>query len=60
LGKEKIVPKLLNARAPEDGEEERKIRKLAGSRHAPGDWILTGRLLRGRFLMTVWCFVGPE
>jgi hypothetical protein len=34
------VPKLLSARAPQDAEEERKIRKLAGSRHAPGDWIM--------------------
>ncbi len=30
------MPKLLRARAPEDAEEERKIGKLAGSRHAPG------------------------
>ena len=28
------MPKLLRARAPEDVEEERKIGKLAGSRHA--------------------------
>ena len=33
------MPKLLRACAPQDREEERKIRKLAGSRHAPGDWI---------------------
>jgi transposase len=36
--KEKFVPKLLYARAPQGAEEERKIRKLAGSRHAPADW----------------------
>ena len=35
------VPKLLCARAPEDLEEGRKIRRLAGSRHAPGDWIIS-------------------
>ena len=33
------MPKLIRARVPEDAEEERKIGKLAGSRHAPGDWI---------------------
>jgi len=36
-GREEIVPKLLRARAPQNIEEEQKIRKLAGSRHAPGD-----------------------
>jgi transposase len=39
------VPKLLRARAPEGLEEERKIRKLAGSRHAPGDWIIRARIV---------------
>jgi transposase len=39
------MPKLLNARAPEDTEEERKIRKLAGSRHAPADWIMRARMI---------------
>src|SRR3954468_22178140 len=33
------MPKLLRARPPLDADEERRIRKLAGSRHAPGDWI---------------------
>jgi transposase len=33
------MPKLLRARPPRDVDEERRIRKLAGSRHAPGDWI---------------------
>ena len=33
------MPKLLRARAPLDAKEERQVRKLAGSRHAPGDWI---------------------
>jgi transposase len=39
------VPKLLRARAPEDAEEERKVRKLARSRHAPGDWINRARMI---------------
>ena len=39
------MPKLLCARAPEDAEEERKIGKLAGSRHAPGDWIFRARII---------------
>jgi transposase len=39
------LPKLLRARAPEDTEEEHKIRKLAGSRHAPGDWIFRARII---------------
>jgi transposase len=39
------VPKLLRARAPQDTEEERKIHKVAGSRHAPGDWIFRARII---------------
>jgi transposase len=39
------VPKLLCAREPEDTEEERKVRKLANSRHAPGDWIFRARII---------------
>ncbi len=39
------MPKLLRARAPEDPEEERKVRKLARSRHAPGDWINRARMI---------------
>src|SRR3712207_2923672 len=33
------MPKLLFARPPVDAVEERRIRKLAGARHAPADWI---------------------
>jgi transposase len=40
-----IVPKLLRARAPQNTEEERKIHKLAGSRHAPADWIFRARII---------------
>jgi transposase len=39
------MPKLLYARVPEDTEEERRIRKLAGSRHAPADWIFRARII---------------
>ena len=39
------MPKLLFARAAVDVEEERKVRKLAASRHAPGDWILRARMV---------------
>ena len=33
------MPKLLHARPALDAAEERQVRKLASSRHAPGDWI---------------------
>ena len=39
------MPKLLHARAPHDDVEERQIRRLAQSRHAPGDWILRARMI---------------
>ncbi len=39
------MPKLLRARAPQDGVEEQKVRKLANSRHAPGDWIMRARMI---------------
>lgn len=39
------VPKLLFARAPKDMVEERKIRKLAGARHAPADWIRRAQII---------------
>jgi transposase len=32
------VPKFLRARPPLDDSEARKIRRLAGARHAPADW----------------------
>ena len=41
------MPKLLFARAPQDEKEEQQIRKLAGSRHAPADWILRARMIVG-------------
>src|SRR6266496_6131538 len=39
------VPVLLFARPPVDAAEERTIRKLAGARHAPGDWIRRARMI---------------
>ncbi|GAA2581718.1 hypothetical protein GCM10010399_09390 [Dactylosporangium fulvum] len=39
------MPKLLYARAPVDAEEERKVRKLAGARHAPADWVMRARMI---------------
>ena len=39
------MPKLLRARLPLDAAEERRIRKLAGSRHAPGGWIRRARMI---------------
>jgi len=39
------VPKYLRARAPHDDSEARKIRRLAGARHAPADWIEQARII---------------
>jgi len=39
------MPKLLFARAARGDEEERAVRKLAGARHAPGDWIMRARIV---------------
>lgn len=39
------MPKLLFARVPTDDAEERQVRKLAASRHAPGDWIRRARMI---------------
>jgi transposase len=39
------MPKLLHARSPQDTAEEQKVRKLANSRHAPGDWIMRARMI---------------
>lgn len=39
------MPKVLVARLPIDAEEERAVRKLAGARHAPGDWIRRARII---------------
>jgi transposase len=39
------MPKLLFARPPVDAVEERQVRKVAGSRHAPGDWIRRAQMI---------------
>ena len=39
------MPKILRARPPCDDGEERKVRKLAGARHAPADWIERARIV---------------
>ena len=39
------MPVLLFARPPLDAAEERTIRKLAGARHAPGDWIRRAQMI---------------
>ena len=39
------MPKLLVARPPQDATEERLVRKLAGSRHAPADWIRRAKMI---------------
>jgi transposase len=39
------MPKVLSARAPQDAREERQVRRLAASRHAPGDWIRRARMI---------------
>jgi transposase len=39
------MPKLLRARATKDDTEARQIRKLAASRHAPGDWSRRARMI---------------
>jgi transposase len=39
------VPKIVRARPPRDDGEERKVRKLAGARHAPADWSERARIV---------------
>ena len=39
------MPKYLRARAPHDDDEAGKIRRLAGARHAPADWIERARMV---------------
>jgi len=39
------MPKLLFARPPQDATEEAQVRKLAASRHAPGDWIRRAQMI---------------
>jgi transposase len=39
------MPKILRVRAAHDEREEKQVRKLAGSRHGPADWILHVRMV---------------
>jgi transposase len=39
------MPPLLHARPPADPDEQRTLRQLAASRHAPADWILRARIV---------------
>jgi transposase len=39
------MPKFVRARPPLDDGEARKIRKLAGARHAPADWSERARIV---------------
>src|SRR5690349_9200561 len=39
------MPKHLAARPPLDAAEERQVRKLAASSHAPADWIFHAKLV---------------
>ena len=39
------MPKLLHARPPQDAAEERQVRRLAASRHAPADWIARAQMI---------------
>lgn len=39
------MPKLLHARPPRDDKEAGQVRKLAGSRHGPGDWIRRAKMI---------------
>src|SRR5262249_44074383 len=44
-GEASSVPKFVRARPPLDDGEGRKIRGLAGARHAPADWIVRARII---------------
>src|SRR5687767_8063470 len=39
------MPKLVFARPPQEATEERQLRRLARSRHAPADWIRRARMI---------------
>ena len=39
------MPKILSVRAARDEQEEKQVRKLAGSRHGPADWIVHARMV---------------
>src|SRR6476469_9597077 len=39
------MPKFVRARPPQDESENRKVRRLAGARHAPADWSERARII---------------
>src|SRR5216683_1989606 len=39
------MPKHIQARTAQDEREERQVRKLAGSHHAPADWKLHAQMV---------------
>jgi transposase len=39
------MPKLLTAHPPVDSEEERQVRQLARSAHAPADWVFHAKII---------------
>lgn len=39
------MPKILRARAAQEEQEERQVRRLAASRHGPADWIIHARMV---------------
>jgi transposase len=39
------MPKLLYARPPRDETEQRQVRKLTTSRHAPADWVWHAKMI---------------
>src|SRR5260370_1543366 len=41
------MPKKVKARAAQDTKEERLVRRLAGSHHAPADWKLNAQMVLG-------------
>src|SRR5712691_12218144 len=44
-GRSREMPKQVKARAPHNEREERAVRKLARSHHAPADWIWHARMV---------------
>src|SRR5258708_37102900 len=44
-GRSRVMPKQVKARAAQNEREERAVRKLARSHHAPADWIWHARMV---------------
>ena len=40
-----LMPALVFARPPVDGDELARVQKLAAARHAPADWMLRARMV---------------